>query len=99
MPRGTAHTLTLRANKRRLRTASPSFFAGHMLFVQAFDELGATATEGAPDYWSRRAGSTTVVRVPGQHVGEHSFLSRENASATADAIVRELEAIRGSHGG
>ena len=89
-----AHRMTVRANARRLRGAVPSFFDGHVLYVQAVDDAGATETEGAPEYWSQRARSNTVVTVPGSHVGTESFLSRANVGVTADAIIRELEAVR-----
>jgi hypothetical protein len=89
--------MTLRTNARRLREARPSFFDGHMLFVQAVGGDGATETDGAPEYWRRRARSATVVTAPGSHVGAESFLSRANADVTAEAIVRELDVVRGSH--
>jgi hypothetical protein len=88
--------MTMRLNARRVRDAKPSFFDGHLLYVQAVDDDGATETEGAPEFWSRWARSTTVVTAPGRHGGAESFLSRTNAGATAEAITRELDLVRRS---
>src|SRR5206468_587381 len=96
VPRPLAHRMTVRANARRLRDAAPSFFEGHLLFVQAVDGDGATATPGGPEYWSRWARSTTVVTAPGSHGGTESFLSRANAGVTAEAIIRELDVAQRS---
>jgi hypothetical protein len=86
--------MTLRNNVRRIREAQPSFFAGRVLFVQAVDTNGMTETDGAPEYWSGRAESLTLVTAPGSHAGTESFLSRSNAGITAEAIVRELRAAQ-----
>ncbi|HXY94652.1 MAG TPA: amino acid adenylation domain-containing protein [Acidimicrobiia bacterium] len=96
MPRSVANALSVRSNIRRIREAKPTFFDGHLLFVQAIDGQGMTETEGAPEYWSRRARSTTVATTEASHAGPDSFLSRENAGVSAAAIVRELDLVRGS---
>jgi hypothetical protein len=96
VPGRVAHRMTLRANERRLRDARPPFFDGRLLFVQAVDAQGETETETAPEYWARRARSSTLVTVPGTHVGDESFLSRANARVTAEAIAQELEVARRS---
>jgi amino acid adenylation domain-containing protein len=96
MPPPLAHAMTVRSNARRIRDADPSFFDGHVLFVQAVDREGMTQTEGAPEYWSQRARSITVTTTAGSHEGADSFLARPNAGATAAAIVRELDVIRTS---
>jgi amino acid adenylation domain-containing protein len=96
MPRSLAYAMTMGSNARRMRNANPSFFEGHLLFVQAIDRQGMSETEGAPEYWSGRARTTTVVMTTGLHAGPHSFLSRENAGVSAAAIVRELDDVRRS---
>jgi amino acid adenylation domain-containing protein len=96
MPPPLAHAMTVRSNARRIRAANPSFFDGHVLFVQAVDDEGVTQTEGAPEYWSQRARSITVTTTAGSHEGPDSFLARQDAGATAEAIVRELDVIRTS---
>jgi thioesterase domain-containing protein/acyl carrier protein len=90
-PIALAHSMTLRNNARRVREARPSYFDGHLLYVQAVDDHGEVVTSGAPDYWRRRARSAMVVTASGTHVGTESFLSQSNAGVTADAIARELE--------
>jgi thioesterase domain-containing protein len=92
-PPALSHSLTVRNNARRIREATPPFYAGHVLYVQAVDDEGATETDGAPEYWRERAGSVTVVTAPGAHTGPESFLSRSNAHTTADLITHELAAV------
>ncbi|HLM16456.1 MAG TPA: amino acid adenylation domain-containing protein, partial [Acidimicrobiia bacterium] len=90
-PVALAHSMTLRNNARRVREARPSFFDGHVLYVQAVDDHDEAATNGAPDYWRRRARSAVVITASGTHVGTESFLSQSNAGVTAEAIARELK--------
>ena len=92
-PVALAHSMTLRNNARRVREARPSFFDGHLLYVQAVDDHGEAVTSGSPDYWRGRARSAIVVTASGTHVGTESFLSQSNAGVTADAIARELEPL------
>jgi thioesterase domain-containing protein len=89
-PSTLANSLTLRTNARRLRHARPSHFPGRLLYVQAVDDDGITQTAGAPEYWSTWADDVIVARVPGTHTGTDSFLSSENAGATATALLDAL---------
>jgi thioesterase domain-containing protein/acyl carrier protein len=94
VPPKLAHSMTMRANARRVRNARPSFFNGHVLYVQAVDEAGQKVTLGAPEYWSARAGQLSTVTAPGEHTGTESFLSKGNAVMVGNAIVHALESVQ-----
>jgi amino acid adenylation domain-containing protein len=95
MPRPLAHRMTLRSNFHRLRKVSPSFFEGHLLFVQAADG-DDPELEAAPGYWRTQSRSFALETMRGAHDGPESFLSRSNAATTAAAIARELDPVRRS---